>query len=104
MRLLPQTPSRCRRRFLSTLLLLLQLFRLVFYCSFMFLLLNLFYQGSDCPRCKNPPFGPSSGSVASCALVLPPSLTSIVALGPPISVFTQPGCAEFTLILLSCTS
>src|SRR5882757_870996 len=37
MRLLPQTPSRCRRRFLSTLQLLPQLFRLAFHSSFVFL-------------------------------------------------------------------
>src|SRR5713101_3249156 len=102
MRLPPLTLSRCPRRFPSTLPLLPQLFRLTFHfslCSF-----RLFYQGSGLPRWKNPPFGPSSASVASCALVLPPSLGSIGAFGPPISVFTQPGCAEFTLILLSRSS
>src|SRR6266496_507383 len=66
--------------------------------------INSCYQGTGWPRWKNPPLGPSSGSAASCALVLPPSLGSIGALGPPISVLTQPGCAEFTLILLSRTS
>jgi len=59
------------------------------------------YQGSGFPRWKNPPVGPSSGRVANSALVLPPSLISIVALGPPMSVFTQPGCAELTLIFVS---
>src|SRR2546421_12071531 len=99
MRLPPQTPLRYPRRFPSTLPSLPQLFRLAFHfslCSF-----HLIYQGSGWPRWKNPPLGPSSASVASCALVFPPSLTSIGAFGPPISVFTQPGCAEFTLILLS---
>src|SRR5437660_3577683 len=47
------------------------------------------------------PFAPLSGSVASWTLVFPPSLSSIGAFGPPISVFTQPGCAELTLILVS---
>ena len=56
------------------------------------------YQGTGWPKWKNPPEGPSSGNVASCALVFPPSDTSKVACGPPIAVFTQPGCAEFTLI------
>src|SRR5213080_812198 len=57
--------------------------------------------GSCWPRWKKPPFAPLSGSVASWTLVFPPSLSSIGAFGPPISVFTQPGCAELTLILVS---
>src|SRR5262249_7747288 len=73
-------------------------------CSCLFLSLICVYQGSGWPRWKNPPLGPSSGSVASCALVFPPSLGSIGAFGPPMSVFTQPGWAEFTLILLSLSS
>src|SRR5205807_9736193 len=95
----PRTLSRCPRRFLSTLPSPPQLFHLVFRLSFYSF--RLFYQGSGWPRWKNPPLGPSSASVANWALVFPPSLTSIGAFGPPISVFTQPGCAEFTLILLS---
>ena len=62
------------------------------------------YQGNGCPRWKYPPVGPLLGSVASAAPVLPPSLSSIVACGPPMSVFTQPGCAEFTLIFVSRSS
>src|SRR5882724_8918226 len=99
MRLLPQTPSQCLRRFPSTRPLPPQLCPSVFHSSFVFL--SFVYHGSRWPRWKKPPFGPSSASVASCALVFPPSLTSIGAFGPPISVFTHPGCAEFTLILLS---
>src|SRR5205807_8203103 len=58
------------------------------------------HQGSGCPRWKKPPLGPSSGTVASCTLVLPPSETSSGAAEPPMSVFTQPGCAELTLIFV----
>src|SRR5205814_3575695 len=104
MRLPTQTLSRCVRRFLSTLLSLLQLFRLVFHSSFVFLTFVCFTRevvGQDGRTRRS---GPSSASVASCALVFPPSLTSIVAFGPPISVFTQPGCAEFTLIWVSRSS
>jgi hypothetical protein len=36
--------------------------------------------------------GPSSGRVASVALVLPPSVNSMVALWPPISVLTHRVC------------
>src|SRR5438552_3645164 len=61
----------------------------------------LLYHGSCWPRWKKPPFAPLSGSVASWTLVFPPSLSSIGAFGPPISVFTQLGCAELTLILVS---
>src|SRR5713101_2819881 len=104
MRLRPRIVWQCPRRFPSTLPLLPQLFHLVFRFSFCFLSFCWIYHGTGWPRWKKPPFGPSLGSVASCALVLPPSLTSIVAFGPPISVLTQPGCAEFTLILLSRSS
>ena len=49
---------------------------------------------------KYPPVGPLSGSVASRTLVFAPSPSSICAPSPPISVFTHPGCAEFTLIFV----
>src|SRR5207253_10810357 len=90
----PRTLSRCPRRFLSTLPSPPQLFHLVFRLSFYSF--HLFYQGSGWPRCKNPPLGPSSPRVPSCALVFPPSLTSIGAFARPISALPQPGCAECT--------
>ena len=52
--------------------------------------------GQRLAHMKDPPVGPSSGSVANCALVLPPSLNSGSAAIPPISVLTQP---EFRLYL-----
>src|ERR1700733_2550350 len=59
------------------------------------------YQGSVSPIWKYPPVGPLADSSASCTLVLAPSGISIGAASVPISVFTQPGCAEFTLIFVS---
>jgi len=43
------------------------------------------YHGKGLPRWKYPPDGPSAGRVASAALVLPPSLSSMGAWSPPIS-------------------
>src|SRR6185295_4402147 len=40
---------------------------------------------------KNPPVGPSSGSVAAHTIVSAPCSTERGADGPPISVRTQPG-------------
>ena len=48
--------------------------------------------------------GPSEASVASCTLVFAPSGISIGAASVPISVLTQPGCAELILILVSFSS
>ena len=48
---------------------------------------------------KNPPEGPSAGSVASQAAVSAPFSTERAALGPPMSVRTQPG--HIALILTS---
>jgi hypothetical protein len=48
---------------------------------------------------KNPPLGPSSGKVANQTGVSAPCAGLSGACGPPISVFTQPGQAEFTRIL-----
>ena len=50
---------------------------------------------------KIPAGRPIVGQRASAALVFAPSLNPIGASGPPMSVFTQPGCAEFTLIFVS---
>eukprot|EP00300_Choanocystis_sp_HF-7_P029266 c35875_g1_i1.p2 GENE.c35875_g1_i1~~c35875_g1_i1.p2 ORF type:complete len:117 (+),score=12.16 c35875_g1_i1:3-353(+) len=61
-------------------------------------ILHLPHQGSASPTCVKVPVGPSAGRVASSTLVRPPSDTSIGAFSPPMSVFTQPGCAELTLI------
>ena len=48
---------------------------------------------------KNPPVGPSSGMRANATAVFAPSSTSSGARSVPISVFTQPGWAGFTLTL-----
>ena len=53
---------------------------------------------------KYPPVGPSAGNRASRTLVFAPSGISIGAASVPISVFTQPGCAELTLIFVSFNS
>src|SRR5262249_51191005 len=55
------------------------------------------YQGRVSPRWKNPPVGPPSGASAKATAVFAPSTISIGARSLPISVFTQPGWAEFTL-------
>src|SRR5262249_49752434 len=55
------------------------------------------YHGRVSPRWKYPPVGPSSGSSAKATAVFAPSSTSSGARSVPISVFTQPGSAEFTL-------
>lgn len=62
------------------------------------------YHGCGSRMWKNPPVGPSAPSVASQTLVLAPSVTSNAAASPPMSVFTQPGSAAFTLIGVSFSS
>src|ERR1022692_4574379 len=49
------------------------------------------YQGRGLPWWINVPVGPSAGKVARAAEVFPPSLSSMGAWSPPISVLTQPG-------------
>src|SRR4029077_9655084 len=49
------------------------------------------------PRWKKPPLGPSSATVASSTAVSAPSSTVREPVGF-MSVFTLPGCAEFTFI------
>ena len=53
---------------------------------------------------KYPPVGPSSGRVARRTGVIAPSTSPSGARGPPMSVLTQPGWIEFTLIAVSCNS
>ena len=62
------------------------------------------YQGIGVRSRKNPPVGPSSGSVASQTTVSAPSSTLRGACGPPIFVRTHPGQAAFTLTLACRTS
>ena len=50
------------------------------------------------------PVGPLSGSVARATSVFAPSAVPMGAASVPRSVFTQPGCAEFTLIFVSRSS
>ncbi len=62
------------------------------------------HQGSSEPMWIKRPLGPSEPMRANCTLVFAPSTISIGAWSVPISVFTQPGCAELTLILVSFNS
>jgi hypothetical protein len=57
------------------------------------------YQSIRCLFLKKPPFGPSSGNVASQTMVSAPSWTLSEAAAPPILVRTQPGHAAFTFTL-----
>src|SRR5580698_182762 len=59
-----------------------------------------YYQLIASPAWKNPPVGPSSGRVANSTSVFAPSAALIGAALPPRSVFTHPGCAEFTLLFV----
>src|SRR6202035_232093 len=60
---------------------------------------------SGFPSLKNPPVGPSSGRVASHTIPAAPSSTGFWApIGPPMSVLTKPGHAEFTLNRSPCSS
>src|SRR5438045_7237486 len=53
-----------------------------------------FHQGMRLRPWKNPPDGPSSGSVASQTGVSAPSSTVPGAFGPPMSVLIHPGQHE----------
>src|SRR5260221_10834660 len=59
------------------------------------------YQGIGFLSRKNPPVGPLSGSIASQTAVCAPFSTLRLAVGPPISVRTQPGQIELTRIFSS---
>src|SRR5207247_2777331 len=54
------------------------------------------YHSMDFRSLKNPPVGPSGGSVASHTIVSAPSSTDFGAPRPPMSVRTQPGLALLT--------
>jgi len=56
------------------------------------------HHGIDFRSRKNPPLGPSSGNVASHTMVSAPCSTERSACGPPMSVRTQPGHTELTLM------
>src|SRR5215212_4407800 len=56
------------------------------------------HQASGWLSRKNPPVGPSSGSVTAHMTLAAPSSTVRGASGPPISVATQPGQTELTRI------
>ncbi len=59
------------------------------------------YHGNSAPKCIYFPVGPSASNNANATDVLAPSSTSMGAASEPRSVFTQSGCAEFTLMGVS---